>query len=332
MIYPDDYIDHVICGDCMEVMQSIPDKSIDLIVNDPPYGLRKHEWDKIDDYMDWSMVWIKEAERVLKDSGSFYLFHGYMPVIGRWIVEIANATGFVYKNLLVWQKSFDGCYNKWLLDRRVGLSMNRSYRTMAEYILFYTFQDERGLSRIYDNRDSFGTLRQYLRDEWKVSGLSIEQIKSLCGYAGNMPYHWFALTIEAGGKSQWQLPTEAMYHKLQTTGFFQRPYETLRQEYESLRYTFNNQKTHHSVWNYNYVPNPDHPTQKPVELIENIIKHSSNEGDTVLDMFAGSGTTAVAAKNLDRHFIGIEKEKEYCDIARDRIADIDMVLFPQAAM
>ena len=62
-----------------------------------------------------------------------------------------------------------------------------------------------------------------------------------------------------------------------------------------------------------------HPTQKPVALIEDLIEKHSNEGDTVLDCFAGSGTTGVAAKNLDRNFIGCEIDQEYYDKALERI-------------
>jgi len=96
-------------------------------------------------------------------------------------------------------------------------------------------------------------------------------------------------------------------------------YEDLRKEYEDLRYTFNNQKTHHSVWNYDFAPKQGHITPKPVELIENIIRHSSNEGATILDPFAGSGTTAIACIRLNRRYILIEKEEKYCEIAAKRI-------------
>ena len=63
-----------------------------------------------------------------------------------------------------------------------------------------------------------------------------------------------------------------------------------------------------------------HPTQKPLELMEYLVKTYSNEGDTVLDFTMGSGTTGVACKNLGRKFIGIESDKAYYDIAKDRIA------------
>ncbi len=65
--------------------------------------------------------------------------------------------------------------------------------------------------------------------------------------------------------------------------------------------------------------NTDHPTQKPEKLIAKLILASSDEGDVVFDPFVGSGTTAVAAKKLKRHFIGIEKEKEYASLALKRL-------------
>jgi site-specific DNA-methyltransferase (adenine-specific) len=132
------------------------------------------------------------------------------------------------------------------------------------------------------------------------------------------------------GNSQWVFPTKEIYEGiLQTTGYFKRPYESLRQEYESLRYTFNNQTVmtsdfnkqcwNNNVWNYEIAPKTWHITPKPVDLIENIIRHSSNEGDTVLDPFMGSGTTGVACINTNRKFIGIELEPEYVEIANRRI-------------
>ncbi len=96
-------------------------------------------------------------------------------------------------------------------------------------------------------------------------------------------------------------------------------YEDLRRKYEELRYTFNNQKTHHSVWNYETVKQPQHPTQKPVDLIANIILHSSNEGDLVLDPFCGSGTTPVACVRTGRRYVGIDSDEGYCQIARQRV-------------
>tara|TARA_R110001606_G_C15116508_1_gene621566 strand:+ start:34 stop:696 length:663 start_codon:yes stop_codon:yes gene_type:complete len=78
-------------------------------------------------------------------------------------------------------------------------------------------------------------------------------------------------------------------------------------------------KTCHSFNNVNR--GRVHPTQKPVELMQHYIENSSEVGDTILDPFMGSGSTGVAAKNLNRKFIGIELDEEYFEIAKDRISD-----------
>lgn len=91
------------------------------------------------------------------------------------------------------------------------------------------------------------------------------------------------------------------YEKLQTTGFFQKPYEILKQKNEKLCYVFNQKQGDRNVWNFSFNKQTRfHPTQKPVELLEKIIKSSSNEGNVVLDCFMGSGTTGVACQKLNR--------------------------------
>jgi len=78
-----------------------------------------------------------------------------------------------------------------------------------------------------------------------------------------------------------------------------------------------------TVMNYDIPKKYVHPTQKPLEMIEFLILNSSNEGDLILDPFMGSGTTAAAAKRLNRNFIGFELSNEYCDIANNRINGVN---------
>ena len=145
-----------------------------------------------------------------------------------------------------------------------------------------------------------------------------------------MARHYFGFSKRE--KTQFSLPTESNYKKLQSTGYFTRPYESLRREYEQLReeyekqrYTFHvaivkdDLRANSNVWLYPPAEKHEHITPKPVELIENIIRHSSNEGAIVLDCFMGSGTTAVAALRNNRHFIGFEREPEYIEIANKRL-------------
>lgn len=74
-----------------------------------------------------------------------------------------------------------------------------------------------------------------------------------------------------------------------------------------------------SVWRFPTATGKLHPTMKPIKLMEYLIKASSNDGDTVLDPFMGSGSTGVACKNLNRNFIGIERDDKYFEIAKNRI-------------
>ena len=305
-------------GDCLEVMRELPEKSINLIVADPPYNIGKAKWDKIKNYIDWMGAVFLECQRVLKDNGSFYWFHNDMMQIKDLMRWIEDNTRFVFKQFIVWNKRFDGAKMKPYLDGYVAIDMNRNYKQMAEYCLFYTLQDETGLTTVMFDTNNFPTLRGYFKELQEYIGLNKKQIIEQIGQRADHCFRW--------NSSQWDMPTSETYQELINTfnidkweGF--REYESLRQEYESLRYTFNNQKTHHSVWNYEIAPKIGHVTPKPVPLIENIINHSSNPNDIILDPFIGSGTTAIAALNTGRFFIGIEKEKEYVDIANKRIKE-----------
>ena len=103
MKYPENFINKIICGDCLEVMKDIPDKSIDLVVTDPPYNVKKDIWDNIGDlskFINWGKMWITECHRVLKQNGSFYMFGSvwYLPFL---FVE-AVKTGFRPRNQICW--------------------------------------------------------------------------------------------------------------------------------------------------------------------------------------------------------------------------------------
>ena len=314
-------------GDCRDVLPLIPDKSIDLVLTDPPYNIHKATWDRIPDYINWSGLWLKQAERLLADNGSFYFSHSEMPTIAELMCWIKANTKFIFKQFIVWNKRFNEAGNKGFLDGFVVPDGLRNYQQMAEYILFYTFQDETGLARIFNDRDCFVSIKEYLRAERKKSGLTLDKINELVGTASMAGRHYFA-------DSQWCFPIKEHYESLQRTGYFsrdyedlRRDYEDLRRDYEDLRYTFNNQKTHHSVWNYEIAERIDHATPKPVDLIKNIIKHSNNEGYLILDPFLGSGTTCYCAKKLGRKAIGIEIEEKYCAIAAKRCSQSVLKLY-----
>ena len=302
-------------GDCLQVLPSIPSGSVNLAILDLPYNISKAHWDKWkkqEDYIEWVSNILLEVQRTLADNGSLYFFHNDMDQVAVIMEWIRKNTKFIFKQFIVWNKRFDGAKNKGFLDGFVEVGGLRNYQQMAEYIIYYTFQDETGLTTVMLDTNNFSPLRQYFKEFQAALGLNKKQIIERVGQKADHCFRW--------GSSQWDLPTPETYQELialnPNHGFvvkeyeaLRQEYEALRQEYEALRYTFNNQKSHHSVWNYEIAKANGHATPKPVDLIENIILHSSKEGDLILDPTIGSGTTIEAAERTGRNSIGIEKDE-----------------------
>jgi DNA modification methylase len=304
-------------------MAMIPDKSVDLIVIDPPYNIGKDKrWDKwktVDEYVNWMTEVFIECERVLKDNGSFYWFHNDMAQVSRLMLAVEVSTNLLYKQMI----TIDKPDNSFVKDLYGSQKHFRNFLNLAEYCLFYTFQDDSGLTKVMGDYNNFESLKRYFKGEkQRVEGDLGIRLKDRIKWTTH--FHWFAQ-----GRS-WGMCTEERYEELRNEfpGYFLRNYSDLRieyelhrSEYESQRFTFNASDGVKNVWSYSFREDKKtkHPTQKPTRLIEDIIKYSSNEGDIVLDCFMGSGTTAVAAARLNRNFIGFERESEYVRIANQRL-------------
>lgn len=269
-------------GCCLEQLQKVPNKSIQLICIDPPYNINKDEWDNIDNYVIWLTNIVVLLETKLKNSGSFFIFHNEMETIAELILSIRQNTKLKLKQMITWNKRFNESRQKGYLDGYVVKNDMHMFNKMCEYILFYTF-------------DNHELIRQ-TRKEKNVSQLTIsrEILSRTGGLTG-----WYS-NIETGKNH----PTkETMVPITKHLGL----------EYDDVVPKFRNQKTSHSVWNYDMAKrNKVHITPKPIDLLENIIKHTTDEGDLMLDCFAGSGSFGKAAQNTNRNCILIEKEQKYC--------------------
>lgn len=291
--------------DVLEGFKSVEDKSQDLIIADPPYYKAINEkWDKQwkteQDYLDWCKLWFDECVRVLKDTGSFYCY-GNFDILSKQKVLIFDKQLNFRQNITLDKglKSIAGRTSDKL----------RMYPTASEYLLFYVNQDN-DLVLLHQ--------RDYLNEQWKQSGLTIKQIKEMFGFTGNQPYNWFA--PNNNGNATWQLPKKEHYEVLQKTGFWQIPYDELRTEFDGKRFTFNLPYSTTDVWDFT----PDkvrygHPTQKPQNICQRIIKASSNENDNVLIPFGGSGSEIVACQELKRNCIVFETESQYVEIINQRL-------------
>lgn len=317
-------------GDCLEVMQEIPDASIDLVLTDPPYNIGKAKWDKIKNYIEWCGEWVQECGRILKPNGSFYFWHNDMVQIAQLMEWIRQNTEFEFKQLITWSKINSHFKNYGFVQQRLSVDgMRNYYNGFTEYCLFYTFQDGTGLEKVKLDIANFATLRNYFKILFKWIGLTKNEILDLVGQSADHCFRW--------GSTQWGLPTAETYARM--TDLFDlrkcsefREYESLRKEYESIRYTFNvsnvksDLRANSNVWLYPPDNESVHITPKPVDMLENIIQHSSNPDGVVLDCFMGGGSTGVACINTGRKFIGIELDENYFRIAKNRIEEAQHIV------
>ena len=233
--------------DCLEKLKEIPDKSIDLILTDPPYGTTKCKWDNI---IPFDEMW-EELERIIKDKGAIILF-GSQPFTSRLI--LSNINYFKYE--LIWDK---GQGKQPLLAKIQPMKSHENILIFGKGKL--TYNPQFTIGKPYSKK---GT-------PWKSS-------------------------------------------------HYENEFKGVSYKNKSTRYPLSIIKE--------IMPNFKgmHPTQKPVKLLEYLIKTYSNEGETVLDFTMGSGSTGVAAINTNRDFIGIELDKDYYKTAEKRIKEAEDLL------
>lgn len=247
----------LLLGDCLEVMKSIPDQSVDLCLTDPPYGTIACEWDTV---INFEPMW-KELHRIVKINGAICLF-GSEPFSS--YLRMSNIKEFKYD--WIWKKNHaSGAF----------LAKKMPMKTHEIISVFYISQP------IYN--------RQFIEREEKAKKR----------YISNLKNH----SIE---KNMF-LRTTAHMRNIKHN-----PIDPFKSNPKSVLFfdgVARNSKKEKSV----------HPTQKPVALLEYLIKTYTLECETVLDFTMGSGSTGVACKNLNRQFIGIEKDEKYFEIAKKRI-------------
>ena len=337
----------VITGDCLEVLPTLAASSVDLILTDPPYYKVKDEaWDRQWAtpalFLSWLDGVLAEFYRVMKPNGSLYLFAS--PKMAAR-VEVLTGERFNVLNRITWQKH-DGTYNQGGLWSRADKDTLRRFFEQKEEIIFAEHygadgyaKGEAGYGAKCDELRGFvfEPLRAYLAGERDRAGLTTRQIaeeyqrktgsRTVTGMAG----HWLE-------RVQWTLPTAENYQWLRETfsrlnhggQYLRREYEDLRREYEDLRREYEDLRRpfnvtadvpYTDVWTFATVQSypGKHPAEKPQALLRHIIEASSKPGAVVLDAFAGSGSTGLAAQALGRGFIGIEKGRHWADYARARI-------------
>ena len=309
-------------GDCLNILPILEEKSIDLAIIDPPYNLGIADWDKIDNYIPWMKDRLLQTQRVLKDNGTMWFFHNNFVTLTKIQTMIEQETDFKFKQFITINKG---------LQSIVGRTSDalRSYPTATEYLLFYTFEDLTGSEQLSEKYSRINPMAKYLQKEFERAKVTNKEIAALFpsktgGFTGcvsnwllglNFPQEW------QYNKMREYLNKEQDYEYLrQDYEDLRQDYEDLRQDYEDLRYTFNLQKGVTDVWDIDFYKDsiPWHPTSKPVELINRIIKTATEKNDLIIDPFLGSGSTLKSAQDLARSCIGIELNHKYINKIKQR--------------
>ena len=296
----------VFLGDCLIESDKIESGSVDLILTDLPYGVVKMK-ESAGNYkvLNTAETWDKAIEpksiyeianRILRKNGKMILF-SQEPYTSRMITEAIPNVPFSYR--AVWEKN----------DFANGLGVNKAMVSFYEDILMF--------SKTHDLEKSH-PLINYFMSELELTKMNQSDINNLL--ENKMGGHYFTNGF------QFCIPTEANYEKLQTTGYFKKDYSEIKEiddqfkkRYASTFNLWEGNKYKSNILKYKKDYNGYHPTQKPILLLEDLIKTFSNENDLVVDLTMGSGSTGVACKNTNRSFIGIEKDENYFKIAEQRI-------------
>ena len=239
-IFPEDYINKIICGDCLEVMGKIPDESINLVITSPPYNLKNSTGNGMKDGRGGK--WSKAA-----------LINGYTK----------HDDCMPHEEYVKWQRN---CLNEML---RI---------IPNDGVIFYNHKWRVQAGLLQDRHDI-------------VSGFPVRQI---------------IIWKRKGGINF-------------NPGYFLPTYEVIYLIAKPKFILSSKSNAYGDVWEFNQEMKNPHPAPFPVQLIERII--SSTNAEVVLDPFMGSGTTAIAAINLNRKYVGIEICENYVELANQRIIE-----------
>ena len=241
-------------GDCLEVMKSIPNGSIDAIITDPPYGTTACKWDSV---IDFGLMW-EQLNRIIKPNGAIVLF-GSEPFSSA--LRMSNIKNYKYD---------------WIWDKSQVSNPSQAKKQPL---------------RCVENICIFNSKKYY------PQGLSTNVNK----------------VLKHRGKTETRLNANyRIKHKIEKENYMQK----FTNYPKNIIKKFPQNRT-----------NRLHPTQKPILLMEYLIRTYTNENETVLDFTMGSGSTLVACQNTNRNGIGIEQDGNYFKIAQDRIEQNKYKLF-----
>ncbi len=302
----------------------LPDKSVQLIIADPPYfevkGSFDFVWKSFDDYLIDVEKWAIECKRLLADNGTLFWYGNSKKIA---YSQIIIDKYFNLENSLVWRKKDSIQYQYYSPD------LARTFNTHNERLLMYSNEiGMTGLEKIMEeNIKPQHPFAKYLREDFKRANVTIREIAKL------FPSSTGGLT---GCVSNWlngdNVITEEQYNKIRqhlNNEYLRKEYEDLRKEYEDLRKEYEDQRRffynpakYEEVLEFSQEGHKtgkyDHDTCKPETLTRALILTCSRPNDLVFIPFAGSGTEVAMAIKEGRKAIGFDIEEKYVIMGNKR--------------
>lgn len=304
-------------GDSVELVRKLPDQSVSLILTDPPYHSTKkanitgdRAFQEDEEFLEWIESYAPEWRRVLRQSGTLYIFCS-AEMSAR--LEVMLSRYFRPINHVVWTKPNEPGYDGWK-GKMKKESLRRWYPHSERLLVF-----EHGAYGSYEayRRSPLG---EYLLAARKTAGMSMIELTERIGAYGKVNRGGAVANWEAGRN----IPSREQYEKLVAALEETGKVEPMISYNDLIRpMSVNKDVEFTDVWNFMSV-RPfagKHPAEKPLDMLRHVVSASSYPGDIVLDCFAGSGSTGVAAVTTGRRTVCIELADEWVTRAAQDISD-----------
>lgn len=294
-------------GNSLEMLAKMPDKSVSLILTDPPYHSTKknnisgdRSFEEDEHFLEWMKSYAEEWKRILRFNGTIYVFCSSQ-MSAR--LEVMLSSFFRPINNITWTKPNEPGYDGW--KGKMKKEALRQWYPHSERIIML----EHGA---YGSLEAYrrSPLGEYLLNCRKQAGITANKLTELVGAYGRVNHGGAVANWEAGrnipSREQYSLIKKA----IEATGKIE-PMPSYEDAVRPMQ--VNSQMEFTDVWNFMSVRPfmEKHPAEKPQDMLMHMISASSYPGDIVLDCFAGSGSTGVAALRLGRRTICMELEERW---------------------
>ena len=302
-------------GDSLDLLKKLPDHCVSLILTDPPYHATKKSniygdthFSEDAKYLEWMGQFASEWRRVLKHNGSLFCFCD-SSMAAR--LEVMFSEHFNVLSHVVWTKPNDPGYDGW--KGKMKKEALRQWYAHSERIIFLEPAVEGNM-----HRSSFAAM---LRDARMSAGLSQHELTGVTGAYGKVNHGGAVSNWEAGRNT----PSREQYDRMRDAILGTGKVDFMPNYEDAVRvFSMDGSKQFTDVWTFPSVRpyKGKHPAEKPADMLEHAIAATSNPGDIVMDCFAGSGSTAIAAVKLGRRAVAIEIEPVWAERAAERLSAV----------